>query len=401
MLTVKPFQAVRPTRDKVHLVASRSYVSYTVPQLRRKLHENPYSYLHIIHPDIGKSKLHKLDMEGRFDLVRKKYNEFVESEYLVKDEKPSFYLYRQTKKDHQFIGIIAAVAIDDYLEGKVKIHEQTLSKRQEIFTSYLDVTNVNAEPVLLISEKSDELQKIYSKYTSQRPEYDFTQVTFVRHELWCIDKEEDTKQISALFANQSSLYIADGHHRCASSAALCEKRRALNPGDTTSPHNYFLAYIIDESNVKIYAFNRLVKDLNGLSEEGFMDLLGKDFEILPTSSPETENEVTMYVHKHWYKLKLKSGKKIEAQTISDKILSPILNIHDLRKDKRVSFIEQPRGLESLKHAVDRNHFKVAFALQPVSVGELKKVADVSGTMPPKSTWIEPKLRSGMVIYELK
>ncbi len=401
MLTVKPFQAVRPTRDKVHLVASRSYVSYTVPQLRRKLHENPYSYLHIIHPDIGKSKLHKLDMEGRFDLVRKKYNEFVEKEYLVKDEKPSFYLYRQTKKDHQFIGIIAAVAIDDYLEGKVKIHEQTLSKRQEIFTSYLDVTNVNAEPVLLISERSDELREIYEKYTSQRPEYDFTQVTFVRHELWCIDDVEDTNRISAIFEKQNALYIADGHHRCASSAALCEKRRALNPGDTTSPHNYFLAYIIDESNVKIYAFNRLVKDLNGLSEEEFMDLLGKEFEILPTSSPETENEVTMYVHKHWYKLKLKSGEKIEAQTISDKILSPILNIHDLRKDKRVSFIEQPRGLESLKHAVDRNHFKVAFALQPVSVGELKKVADVNGTMPPKSTWIEPKLRSGMVIYELK
>lgn len=400
MLTVKPFQAVRPTRDKVHLVASRSYVSYTVPQLRRKLHENPYSYLHIIHPDIGKSKLHKLDMAGRFDLVKKKYSEFVENGYLKKDEKPSFYLYRQTKKDHQFIGIIAAVAIDDYLEGRVKIHEQTLSKRQEIFTSYLDVTNVNAEPVLLISEKSEELQKIYSKYTQQRAEYDFTQVTFVRHELWCIDDAEDTRLITGIFRNQDALYIADGHHRCASSAALCEKRRALNTDDTTSPHNYFLAYIIDESNVKIYAFNRLIKDLNGLSEEDFLASLKKEFDVLPSRSPENEQEVMMYLNKQWYILRLKSGEKIEAQTISDKVLSPILSIHDLRKDKRVSFLEQPRGLDALKHAVDRKHFQVAFALQPVSVSELKKVADVNGTMPPKSTWIEPKLRSGMVIYEL-
>ncbi len=387
-------------RDKVHLVASRSYVSYTVNQLRKKLHENPYSYLHIIHPDIGKSKLHKLDMAARYGLVRKQYEQFLKDEIIVRDEKPSFYLYRQTKNNHRFIGIIAAVAIDDYLEGRVKIHEQTLSKRQEIFTAYLDHTNVNAEPVLLISSKSEALHKMYERYTSTRPEYDFTQVTKARHELWCIADAKDVQEIERVFAQQEALYIADGHHRCASSAALCEKRRNENPKDRTSPHNYFLAYIIDESNVKIYAFNRLVKDLNGLTHEQFTAHLEKDFVLQKTKSPQQEKEVMMYMNKTWYTLKSRQGKTIEAQTISDKILSPILGIHDLRNDKRVSFIEEPRGLDSLKHAVDRNHFQVAFALRPISVEALKTVADKRGTMPPKSTWIEPKLRSGMVIYEL-
>lgn len=387
-------------RDKVHLVASRSYVSYTVNQLRKKLHENPYSYLHIIHPDIGKTKLHKLDMAARYGLVRKQYEQFLKDEIIVRDVKPSFYLYRQTKNNHRFIGIIAAVAIDDYLEGRVKIHEQTLSKRQEIFTAYLDHTNVNAEPVLLISSKSEALHKMYERYTATRPEYDFTQVTKARHELWCIADSKDVQEIEGVFAQQEALYIADGHHRCASSAALCEKRRNENPKDRTSPHNYFLAYIIDESNVKIYAFNRLVKDLNGLTHEQFIADLEKDFELQKTKLPQQEKEVMMYLNKTWYTLKSKQGNTIEAQTISDKILSPILGIHDLRNDKRVSFIEEPRGLDSLKHAVDRNHFQVAFALRPISVETLKTVADKRGTMPPKSTWIEPKLRSGMVIYEL-
>lgn len=401
MLTVKPFKAVRPTRDKVHLVASRSYVSYTVPQLRKKLHENPYSYLHIVHPDIGKSKLHKLSMESRFALVRKRYEDFLEREYLKRDENPSFYLYRQTKNNHQFVGIIAAVAVDDYLEGRVKIHEQTLSKRQDIFTSYLDATNVNAEPVLLISQPSDVLRNVYSKYLTQRAEYDFTQVTYVRHELWCIDSVEDVQQIQNAFASQDALYIADGHHRCASSAALCVKRREEHPQDTSAPHNHFLAYIIDESNVKIYAFNRLVKDLNGLTDEAFINRMQEHFTLSKTTAPANEKEVMMYLNKEWYVIKSKNGDTIEAQTISDKILSPILGIHDLRNDKRVSFMEEPRGLDALKHSVDRGHFQVAFALQPVSVDVLKQVADNNGTMPPKSTWIEPKLRSGMVIYELK
>lgn len=399
MLEVIPFQAVRPTRDKVHLVASRSYVSYTVPQLRKKLHENPYSYLHIIHPDIGRSKLHKLDLNSRFDLVRTKYEEFVEKEYLKRDDQPSYYLYRQTKNKHSYIGIIAAVAVDDYLEGRVKIHEQTLSKRQDIFTSYLDVTNVNAEPVLLISPASKELESIYAKYTSIRPEYDFTQVTHVRHELWCIHEESDLQTIQKAFKSMDALYIADGHHRCASSAALCEKRRATDPQDRTSPHNHFLAYIISEENVKIYAFHRLVKDLKGMSPAEFIEKLSQEFVITPLHEPNSKVPM-MYLDKHWYEMKLKSGSTIEAQTLSDKILAPILGIQDLRKDKRVAFSEEPRGLDSVKHAVDRNHFDVAFTLTPVSVDGLKAVADVRGTMPPKSTWIEPKLRSGMVIYEL-
>ncbi|MEY3398383.1 MAG: hypothetical protein RL220_977 [Bacteroidota bacterium] len=406
MARAKPFSAIRPTRDKVHLVASRSYVSYSAAQLRKKLHDNPFSFLHIIHPDMGSKKMHKLPLEERFQLVRRKYESFIQESILTRDSQPCYYLYSQVKKGHRFTGIIAAVSIDDYLSGHIRIHEQTLSKRQELFTTYLENTAINAEPVLLIGEKSHVLDGIFQRYMQKRPEYDFTQMTRVQHQLWVIDEPEDTAAIERAFDGMSNLYIADGHHRSASSAALCLKKRKENPDyNGREPWNYFLSYILDESNVRIYEFNRLVSSLNGLSDYDFFDLLGEKFlvnETSPLARPCAKGEFVMYFSKKWYSLRLRNNdsQPLDAQVLSDHILDPILGIKDLKKDKRISFLEGPQGLESMQHLVDKGKYKVAFALHPVAIEELKRIADNNDSMPPKSTWIEPKLRSGLVIYDL-
>lgn len=403
MLSVAPFRAVRPSRDKAHLVATRSYVSYTTRQLRDKLTENPFSFLHIIHPDMSATKLHKTaNLEDRFVQVRKKYERFLQDEILIREEKPAYYIYRQTKGGHPFTGIICAVSVQDYLEGKIKIHEQTLAKREETFVKYLDTTNINAEPVLLMSENSHVIEDIFEKYLNTRAEYDFTTTTKARHQLWIIDDDADIKKVTDAYAKMSALYIADGHHRSSSSARLAQMRR--DSGKQSNASEYCLAYVLAETNVRIYEYNRIVKDLNGLSEEDLLRALSQSFYVNEAPShykPMGKGEFSMYLNKQWYALNLKHHEnKLDAQVLSDLVLQPILGIGDLRKDKRISFLEGPKGMEGLKHAIDKNKGGVAFGLFPVAIQEIKHIADEHLTMPPKSTWVEPKLRSGLVVYEL-
>ncbi len=404
MISVKPFKAVRPVRDKVHLVASRSYVSYTAKQLRVKLTENPFSFLNIIHPDMSATKLHKTaDLDSRFAQVRNKYEQFLNLEILAKDEFPSFYIYRQIKNGHLFTGIIAAVAVQDYIDGKIKVHEQTLSKREETFVKYLEITNINAEPVLLMARHNKDIEDILIHYTDQRPEIDFSSTLNVRHQLWLVNSSEDVSKIENAYAQTDALYIADGHHRSSSSAKLFEKR-SKSSSTGNEPWNHCLAYILDETNVRVYEYNRIVKDLNGMSDQDLLKALSHSFYINEAPSkyrPEGKGEFSMYLHKKWYALNLKhASQTLDAQLLSDLVLAPILGIHDLRKDKRISFLEGPRGMEGLKSAVDKNKGGVAFGLFPVTIEQLKKIADAGQSMPPKSTWVEPKLRSGLVVYEL-
>jgi len=401
---VVPFKAVRPSRDKVHLAATRSYVSYTSSQLRSKLTENPYSFLHIIHPDMTATKMHGTgNLDDRFSQVRNQYEKFLRDEILFRDKKKCFYIYRQVKQGHPFMGIIAAVAVQDYLKGKIKIHEQTLSKREDTFTRYLDITNINAEPVLLMAENSRAIEDIFEKYLDTRPEYDFTTTDMVHHQVWIVEDEKDIASIANAYAKLDALYIADGHHRSSSSARLYETR---NSKDATGeePWNYCLAYILDEANVRIYEFNRIVKDLNGLSEDDFIQKLHASFYVNEAPEhyrPMAKGEFSMYLNKQWYALNLKhASNTLDTQLLSDLILGPILDIYDLRKDKRIYFMEGPKGTAGLKKEVDKNKGGVAFGLYPIPVHEVKHIADMQQTMPPKSTWVEPKLRSGLVVYEL-
>lgn len=405
MPTIRPFAAVRATRDKVHLVASRSYVTYTTKELREKLHGNPFTYLHIIHPDLGAKKIHKSKGTDRMRLVRDRYDQFKQDGIFFREEKPCFYIYRQTKNGHPFTGIIATVALQDYLDGHIRIHEHTLSSRESTFTNYLDNTGLNAEPVLLFHEPRQHIKGLIAKHTSLRPEYEFSTTNRVRHELWLIDNIEEHAIIERAFGEMSHLYIADGHHRCASSAALQMKWK--ENGRIRDPHhpaNFFMAYLLDEDTMRIYPFNRLVQNFGALSREEFLEKLHLIFHVQESEEPVSPKEkgvFGMYIKGQWYRLSLRNATEgIDADMLYHQLLKPVLGIGDQKKDARLSYMEGPRGVHALEVQVNKGRSAVAFTLCPVSTSELRAVADQGECMPPKSTWIEPKLRSGLLIHEL-
>jgi uncharacterized protein (DUF1015 family) len=378
-------------------------VSYTALQLRSKLTENPYSFLHIIHPDMTATNLHKtVDIGERFKQVRGKYDEFLAEGILQRDETPSLYIYRQIKAGHAFTGIIGAVSVDDYLNGEIKIHEKTITKREETFVQYLDITKINAEPVLLMARDSKTIDDIIAEKIRQRPEYDFTTTNKVHHQFWLIDDSASIESIAQAYASQDAFYIADGHHRSSSSALLFEKHKA-SIANENNPMRYCLAYILSEENVRIYEFNRIVKDLNGLSSADVIERLGNSFEVTPSHDPvhpHRKGEMGLYLENNWYKLSLKTASEIlDVQLLTDLVLEPIFGISDLRKDKRISFMEGPKGLDVLCQTVDKQGTGAAFTLFAPTVEDIKRIADAGQTMPPKSTWVEPKLRSGLVVYE--
>lgn len=406
MPDIRPFAAVRPVRDKAHLVATRSYVSYSRRDLREKLNGNPYTFLHVIHPDLGSRKLHKAAVDERFRLVRQRYEQYVADGILCREASPCYYLYRQEHHGHSFSGLLAAVAVDDYVSGRVRVHEHTLATREATFTHYLGTTAINAEPVLLVCPDEPAVDQVLREIANHRPEYDFTTTDRVRHMLWIISDPETIELIRARHERIPHYYIADGHHRSASSQAL--RDRWLAEGRISGedhPAQAFLALIMNESEVHIHEFNRLVKDLNGLTAEQFVQALRGDFDVTPASDPfrpSSRGEMGMYLGRQWYRLRLRTDSPLlDAEILTRRVLGPVLGIGDLRRDKRISFMEGPRGLQALQAEVDRGKAAVAFALFPVSMQAMQAIADAGECMPPKSTWIEPKLRSGLVIYELQ
>lgn len=413
MTIVRPFRAIRPVKDKVHLIASRSVDSYKPNELYAKLSENPYSFLHIIKPDFLQDKRNKKYTPELLQKVKNKYNEFLKLNYFVQDEKPSFYIYRQIKPDMSFTGIIACCSAEDYFNGVIKKHEQTLAAKEETLKNYLEVCDFNAEPVNLTYPADIEIDAITEKIITQEPIYDFTTTDRIRHQIWMVNKKEHIKFIEKRFEKIPAVYIADGHHRTASSALLAKQKKEKNKKHTGEEgYNYFLSILFPDHELKIFDYNRVVKDLNGLSDTDFLKKLAEKFEIEEKGSntyrPKKLHNFSMYLSGKWYSLTLKKSfihKKdpagtLDASLLSEHVLSPILNIHDLRTDKRIAFINGLKGMEGLKAEVDSGKMKVAFGLFPVSMKQLKEVADAGAIMPPKSTWIEPKLRSGLIIYSL-
>ena len=407
MINIKPFTAVRPTRDKAYLVATRSYLSYNELELAEKLNNNPFTFLHIINPPLSAD----LDFgPAKYRMVKEAYNQFVEEEIFTQEAEPSFYLYRQLKDGNEYLGLIAAVSIEDYDEGRIKKHENTLTNREEIFTDYLEHTSFNAEPVLLTYRDDFALDKIFAKYIEERAEYEFTSTDKVLHQLWLIEDKEDIHKIEKSFEGQKALYIADGHHRCASSSKL--KERLIAKGKHSSAVDYFMAFLIGEEQMKVYDFNRLVSGLNGLNKEKLLDKIKKQFIVEPKHQedfkPEKIHEIGMYIEQEWFKLVPKIGSfdprdpvdHLDSQILSSKILDPILGIKDLKTDPRVSFLPGTEGLKALADKVDTSKYDVAFALFPATIEQIKAVADAEKVMPPKSTYIEPKLRSGLTIYPI-
>ena len=402
MVKIRPFKAIRPARDKANLVATRSYLTYSNKTIEEKLDHNPYTFLHVINPDYKTNK--KATGITRFKLVKKRFNQFISDGILKQDDAKCYYIYQKSKENKTFTGIIGASSVEDYLNKKIKKHEQTLSKREEVFRDYIDTTGFNAEPVLLSHEPNSEIKKILEKYTDTRSEYEFTTTNRSLHKLWIVKETSDINKITSAFNKIEHIYIADGHHRCASSA-LCSQNK------DSELSNYFMSYLIDENQLNILNFNRLVKDLNGLTANQLINKIKEKFKVIIKNDnvypPTLKDEISMYIDSRWYSLISKENKynsttsSLDPSILSKDILKPILNINNERTNKNISFKHARIPLSEIKNKVDSGEYAIAFILKPISINAIKKVADNNEIMPPKSTYVEPKLRSGLTIYPLE
>ena len=404
MATIIPFKAVRPARDKVSLVTCRSYDEYSPAELASQLDYNPFSFLHVLNP--AYVNMHKLSETVRFKSVHTKYNEYKDEEILKQEAAPVFYLYEIQSKNKTYTGIIAGTSIADYQNNIIKKHEDTLQYRVEYFKDYLHQTGFNTEPVLITYPDNPALQQWIAQRKQRRPLYLFSSLNRDKHTIWRIKDTQEIAWLQQQFADMESLYIADGHHRSASAELLYEQDKASGNKNL----DYFMSFLIAESDLKIYEYNRLVHDLNGLSQTAFLTALANDFELqnlgLELWKPQQKFEFGMYLGGNFYSLTLKYKQftsvheALDAQILYAKVLQPLLNINDLRNDERIAYIPGSKPITAIKELVDKGTFAVGFMLYPASIEEIKQLADNNLIMPPKSTYIEPKFRSGLVVYEI-
>lgn len=380
-------------------------------QVESRLRDNPFSFLHIVNPGFKYQK--EISGVERYGLVRNRYQEFKEDGIFIQDEKPSFYIYKIVNRDGlEFNGLVAATSVQDYENDVIKKHEDTLEFREVLFKEYLKTVGFNAEAVLLTYPDNQELEAILNQIMESRPEYEFTTTYRDTHYLWNVDDEALLQKIQNIFNEMPALYIADGHHRSASSYLLAKDLMEENPNHTgEEPYNYFMSYIIPESDLKIYEFNRLVKDLNGLEKEEFLIKLDEYFRIenrgMNYYKPSELHHFSMYLDGEFYSLNLRKSKyeiknaldALDTQILYVTILKPLLGIEDLRNDQRIEYSHGKKDLAFVKTAVDSGTFAVGFGLLAVTTEEMRHIADQGLKMPPKSTYIEPKLRSGVTVYE--
>lgn len=412
MAKIVPFKAIRPTRDKAYLVSSMPAYIYPKHILEAKLESNPYTFLHVINPEFRKDDKTQPNSVERFEKVREKFEEFYNNGIFIKDKKDCFYVYRQITNTNEYIGLITGISVDDYLNGTIKIHEHTLTQREETFKLYLDVCQFNAEPVLLTYQDNPIVDEIINKYINTRSEYEFCTTHHIKQDLWLVNDENDIANLVEAFKNINQIYIADGHHRSASSVLYAQSKRAENPNyNPNAKFNYFLSYLIPESKLNIVEYNRTVSSLNNYNPDSFLNEVKKFFEVEEKTAaytPIKRHNFSMYLAGKWYSLTAKKGifdendivENLDARILTSTILTPILGIKDVKTDNRLSFMEGTKGAKGLQEKVDNEEAVVAFGLFPVSIEQLKAVADANNIMPPKSTWIEPKMRSGLTIYSL-
>ena len=405
MSKIIPFKAVRPTPDKIGLVTCRNYDDYSSAELAAWLSFNPYSFLHVIHPAYMHSQ--KITLDKRFKGVAHKYQDFKEDGVFMEEEKPVFFLYEIKTKTQSFTGIVAGTSIDDYKNNIIKKHEDTLQYRVEYFKDYLHQTGFNTEPVLITYPDNEVLNNWIFEKKKSVPIYNYSTTNKEKHQLWKIETDEEINWLSKQFENIPELYIADGHHRSASAEMLYDEDKHLGNENL----NYFMSFLIAESQVKIYEFNRIIRDLNGFSKDDFLEKLSEHFIIKDKEQelwkPQSKFEFGMYLDGSFYALFYKQQSTIEnilenldAQILYDKVLQPLLGIEDLRNDERIEYIPGKQSIATIKELVDEGEFEVGFMLYPSDISEIKALADNGLIMPPKSTYIEPKFRSGLMVYEL-
>ncbi len=412
-MIVKPFSAYRPAKNVVSKVVTKSYHLYEKDEISRILYENHDSFLNIIKPEFGLERKSKPNSKELFAKSREKFNDFIGRGIFERDNNKRFYVYEQQFNSRTHTGIIGCAAVDDYLTGNVKIHEQTLLDREILLKNYLEACDINAEPVCLTYPASKKIDDITRDIKKSPPLYDFIDDEGKQHRLWMVEKWHHLDGITKSFADIPSVYIADGHHRIASSVLLAKEKRAQNPkswGD--EPYNFFLSIFFPDNQLKIYGYNRVVKDLNGLSNDHLFTELSGKFDIRCTKklpvNPQKQHHFGMYVAGKWYKMVLKPAfiagdhpaASLGSALLSEHVLAPALHIRDLRSDKRIGFVSGAKDVKALEEMVDKGEWAVAFTVCPLEISQLYKVADSGEVMPPKSTWIEPKLLSGLVVYRL-
>ncbi len=404
MPRIKPFKGVRAAADKAAHLISRTYQDYGKKELKAQLKYNPYSFLQILNP--GYKFNQEISGIERFNLVRNRYLEFKEEGYLVQDNLPAFYLYENIDPHHSYTGIIAGTSTKDYQDNRIKKHEDTLSFKEVLFKDYLKSAGFNAEPVLLTYKDRSDINDLIDKIKQRDPDTFFSTTDFNSHKIWAITDSEIIKSLVQQFEDIPELYIADGHHRSASSSLLSQEMDA----DQESYH-YFMSLLIAENQLNIYEFNRQVKDLNGLTKEEFLIKLDQNFRIqnrgIELYKPSKKHHFSMYLDGEFYSLYLRKGlhkisnplEDLDTQMLYDLILKPILGIEDLRTDLRIKYSYGKHDIMHIKERIDNGEFAVGFGLYPATVEQMKSIADADLRMPPKSTFIRPKLPSGLIIYE--
>lgn len=414
MAVLRPFKAVRPREDMAARVAALPYDVMTSAQAREMVKGNPYSFLHVDRAEIDLDPSVDIYSEEVYEKAAANLQKMKEEGIFIQDDKPCFYIYRQIRKGKAQTGIVGCASIDDYLENRIKKHELTRADKEADRIHHVDTCDANTGPIFLTCSMAQEIKNLTELWTAQHePVYDFVAEDEIAHIVWVVDDADVIEKMGTLFDGIPAFYIADGHHRAASAVKVGQKRREENPGYTGEEEfNFFLSVVFPYDELTILPYNRVVKDLNGLDEKAFVGSLKFNFELMLMPGfpckPVEKHSIGMYTGGQWYHLRawedVYSGKNVQEQLdvaiLQEKVLSPILGIGDPRTDNRISFVGGSRKLKELEEMADATG-GVAFVMYPTSMEDLMKIADGGGLMPPKSTWFEPKLRSGLFIHELK
>lgn len=411
MVKVKPFAAVRPPKALAQEVASRPYDVLNSKEAKAEAGEK--SLLHIIKPEIDFDPIADEHSQQVYDKAVENFRLWQEKGWLVQDSKEMYYVYAQTMEGRTQYGLVVGANVEDYLTGKIKKHELTRKDKEEDRMIHVRIQNANVEPVFFAYPDNDEINGIVSDIVKNQPEYDYIAEDGFGHKFWIIDNDSTIKRITEIFASVPAFYVADGHHRTAAAALVGEEKRKSNPNHTgEEEYNYFLAVVFPESHLKIIDYNRVVKDLNGMTSADFIKKLNEDFVVENMGTdiykPAALHNFSMYINGSWYSLTAKPGTYdekdpvgvLDVTVMSNLVFDKLLDIKDLRTSKRIDFIGGIRGLGELKKRVDSGEMAAAFALYPVSMRQLIDIADTGNIMPPKTTWFEPKLRSGLAIHKL-
>jgi uncharacterized protein (DUF1015 family) len=412
MAVFKPFKALRPAKEFASRVAALPYDVMNSEEAREMVKGNPYSFLHVDKAEIDLPEGTYLYSDEVYAKAKENLQNMEAEGIMVTDTRPHYYIYRQIMNGREQTGLVGCASVDDYIENRIKKHELTRADKEADRIRHVDTCDANTGPIFLCYKGMDEITRFINNYKAQEPDYDFITEDGITNTVWVIDDAYECSKLYDLLNDTGDFYITDGHHRCASAVNVAKMRREQNPDyNGTEEFNFFLAVLFPADSLEIMDYNRVVKDLNGYTEEEFLEKIGENFSVEVTDCggayhPTEKHTFGMYLNKKWYKLTAKEGtfdknnpvEQLDVSILQKNLLTPVLNIGDPRTDKRIDFIGGIRGLNELEKRVNSGEMAVAFSLHPVTIQQLFDIADSGNVMPPKSTWFEPKLRDGLLTH---